>query len=117
MDATTLNPDAALPTDVTALQDLVRRLLVENARLRAENAEMRGELARLRQDNAELQGKVDAALRQRFGRRSERRTRPAKGQDRPGKRRDEHGRAPLPEHLERRERLQGLTEAEKLCPC
>src|SRR5439155_21174386 len=51
----------------------------------------------------------------RFGRRSERR-RPRTDADQPA-RRDEHGRAALPAHLERRDVLHDLTEAEKLCPC
>jgi hypothetical protein len=51
MDATTLAPDAALPDDVPTLQGMVRQLLTEVARLR---------------------GQLDAALKPRFGRRSER---------------------------------------------
>src|SRR5204862_6039388 len=42
---------------------------------------------------------------------------PAAGDDKPAPRRDLHGRAPLPEHLQRREVVHDLTEAEKLCPC
>jgi transposase len=105
MDATLPSPDAALPDDVPTLQALVRLLLAEVVRLRAENAELRG--------------KLDAALKHRFGRRSERRPRrrEPKADDEPGKRRDDHGRAVLPEHLPRRELVHDLTEAEKLCPC
>jgi transposase len=107
MDAAALTPDAPLPDDVPTLQALVRQLLAEVARLRA--------------DNAELCQKLDAALKHRFGRRSERRPAPAAGgepaNDRPAPRRDAHGRSPLPEHLERREVVHDLTEAEKLCPC
>jgi transposase len=104
MDASSLTPDAPLPDDVPSLQALVRQLLAEVARLRAENAE--------------LKGKLDAALKHRFGRRSERRReRPPADPDRPPPRRDRHGRAPLPEHLERRTLIHDLTEAEKLCPC
>jgi transposase len=97
--------DSPLPDDVPALQALVRQLLAELARLRAENAE--------------LKGKLDQALKHRFGRRSERRRpKPApRDEDPPGPRRDDHGRAALPEHLERREVVHDLTEAEKLCPC
>jgi transposase len=103
MDATTLAPDAPLPTDVPTLQAMVRELLTELQKLRAENAE--------------LKTKLDAALKHRFGRRSERRTplRAPAAQKPP--RRDEHGRSPLPEHLERREVVHDLTEAERLCPC
>src|SRR5262245_24183828 len=117
MDATTISHDAPLPTDVAALQALVHKLLADNARLRAGTDELDAELARLRAENDELKGKLDAALRQRFGRKSERRAKPPGGQARPKRRRDEHGRATLPEGLERRERLLDLTEEEKLCPC
>jgi transposase len=94
-----------LPDDVPALQALARQLLAELARLRAENAD--------------LKAKLDQALKHRFGRRSERRRpRPApREEDKPERRRDDHGRAALPEHLERREVVHDLTEAEKLCPC
>jgi len=104
MDATTLAPDAPLPTDVATLQAMVRELLTELQKLRAENAE--------------LKTKLDAALKHRFGRRSERRTPPpVPAADKPPPRRDPHGRSPLPEHLERREVVHDLTAAEKLCPC
>lgn len=105
MDATFPSPDVPLPDDVPALQTLVRQLLAEVARLRAENAELRG--------------KLDAALKHRFGNRSERRPRrrEPKADDEPGQRRDDHGRSPLPEHLPRREVVHDLTEKEKLCPC
>src|SRR5947209_6991808 len=62
MDAAAPPVDAPLPTDVPTLQAMVRDLLAELARLRAENAE--------------LKTKLDAALKHRFGRRSERRTPP-----------------------------------------
>src|ERR1051326_4884052 len=105
MDAPALPLDAPLPDDVTTLQQMVRDLLAEVARLRAENAA--------------LQGKLDQALKHRFGRRSERRPppKPAADDDKPAPRRDLHGRAALPEHLERRDVVHDLTEAEKLCPC
>jgi transposase len=106
MEAPQLPPDAPLPDDVPALQRMVRELLAEVARLRAENAE--------------LKGKLDQALKHRFGRRSERRRpgrRPAGGDDRPAPRRDPHGRAALPEGLPRVEVVHDLTEAERLCPC
>ena len=102
MDASSLSPDGPLPDDVPTLQALLRQVLAELARLRAENAELRG--------------KLDAALKYRFGRRSERQPRPRSDEDKPP-RRDEHGRAAVPEHLERRNVVHDLTEAEKLCPC
>jgi hypothetical protein len=66
-----------------------------------------------------LKGKLDQALTHRFGRRSERRPKPkpAAGEGKSAPRRDPHGRAPLPEHLERREVVCDLTEAEQRCPC
>src|SRR5262245_13733705 len=101
MDAPLPNPSDPLPTDVAALQALVRTLLAEVTRLRAENAELKGQL--------------DAAKKHRFGRRSERKksvpTKPTQK-----RRRDEHGRAALPEHLERREVVHELTGAQRLCP-
>jgi transposase len=112
VDATFPPPDGPLPDDVPALQALVRLLLAEVVRLRAENA-------RLAAENAELRGKLDAALKHRFGRRSERRPRrrePSPDNE-PGKRRDDHGRSPLPGHLPREEVVHDLTDEEKLCPC
>lgn len=103
MDAPIPDPNAPLPTDVAALQAMVRELLVEVTRLRAENADLRG--------------KLDAALKHRFGRRSERRKPPPSPAVKPAPRRDPHGRAALPEHLERREIVHDLSEAEKLCGC
>ena len=104
MDALSLSADTPLPDDVATLQRLVRELLAEVARLRAENAD--------------LKGKLDAALKHRFGRRSERR-RPQRPQqdDKPAPKHHPHGRAALPEHLERRAVVFDLAEAEKLCPC
>jgi transposase len=104
MDAPLPDPVAPLPTDVATLQAMVRELLARIQQLEAKNAE--------------LTAKLDAALKHRFGRRSERRKPAAKPPaDRPPPRRDEHGRAALPEHLERREVVHDLTDAEKLCPC
>jgi transposase len=118
MDAELPSPDDPLPDDVPALKALVRLLLGEVVRLRAENAELRAENARLAAENAELRGKLDAALKHRFGRRSERRPRRREPEDdgEPG-RRDDHGRSPLPGHLPRREVVHDLSEEEKLCPC
>src|SRR5262249_17321489 len=96
MDATKLTVDSPLPDDVPTLQALVRQLLAELARLR---------------------GQLDAALRHRFGRRSERRTPPVvQKTDRPATA-TPHGRCVLPDHLERREVIHDLDEEQKLCPC
>jgi transposase len=103
MDAFSLAPDAPLPDDVPTLQAMLRQVLAEMARLRAENVELRG--------------KLDAALKHRFGRRSERQL--TAGDTKPNKpgRAQPHGRAALPASLERRQVVHDLTEAEKLCPC
>ena len=103
MDAATPVADPPLPTDVPTLQAMVRELLARNQQLEARIAE--------------LTAKLDAALKHRFGRRSERRTPPTPAAGKPLRRRDEHGRSPLPEHLERREVIHDLTDAEKVCPC
>ena len=95
MDATTLTVDSPLPDDVPTLQALVRQLLAEVARLR---------------------GQLDAALRHRFGRRSERRIPPAQKKGEP-KKAAPHGRSVLHEHLKRREVVHDLSEGQKLCPC
>jgi transposase len=114
MDAWLANPELPLPTDVSALQDLVRQLLGEVRRLRADNAQ-------LRQDNAQVRQRLDGALRRQFGRRSERGRRRSEGRDegaseaaasRPG-----HGRQPLPEHLPRQRVEYTAREEDKRCPC
>ena len=62
MDATPPAADTPLPTDVPTLQAMVRELLAKNQHLEARIAE--------------LTAKLDAALKHRFGRRSERRPPP-----------------------------------------
>ncbi len=103
MDAPAPPTEVPLPTDVPTLQAMVRELLARNQLLEARVAD--------------LTAKLDAALKHRFGRRSERRPPPVAITDKPPRRRDEHGRSPLPAHLERREVVHDLTAAEKLCPC
>jgi transposase len=116
MDAQLANPERPLPADVPALQELVRQLLDEVGRLRRDNEH-------LRQDNERLQHRLDQALRQQFGRRSER-ARPRRGRLRPQPEgvaqpaeRPGHGRQSLPEHLPRERVEHDLPEAEKPCPC
>jgi transposase len=116
METLLANPDAPLPTEVAALQALVRQLLAEVRRLRQEDA-------RHRQDNEQLRQRLDQALRLHFGRRSER-SRPrrarvprdpeegAEATPRPG-----HGRQPLPAHLPRERVVYDLAEADRPCPC
>src|SRR5436190_537253 len=86
MDASAFTPDMPLPDDVPTLHALLRQVLAELARLRAENAELRG--------------KLDAALKHRFGRRSERQVRPEPPKGGTARRCRPHGRAPLPDDLE-----------------
>jgi transposase len=95
MDATTLTVDSPLPEDVPTLHALIRQLL---AKLDA------------------TQKRLDELLRHRFGRRSERQTQP-RPKDTPPRKARPHGRAPLPDHLERRDVIHDLSEAERLCPC
>jgi transposase len=109
MEALLANPDAPLPADVAALQDLVRRLL--------------GEVRRLRQDNEQLRHRLDQALRLHFGRRSER-SRPRRARvPRDQEERSEaaarrgHGRQPLPARLPRERVVYDLAEADQPCPC
>jgi transposase len=103
MDSPPPGPDTPLPSDVATLQTMVRELLAEVARLRAENAE--------------LKTKLDAATKHRFGRKSERnKPAPVSTDPKPARRRDEHGRAVLPEHLERRDVVHDLTDDQKRCP-
>jgi transposase len=103
LDLATLTPDAPLPDDVPTLHAWIRQLLVLVAQQRTEIAELRA--------------KVDAALKHRFGQRSERRVvPPLQTKPKPGKAAP-HGRNPLPDHLERRTVTHDLTDAEKLCPC
>src|SRR5262245_59973767 len=116
MEALLANPDAPLPTDVAALQVLVRQLLAEVRRLREGDAQ-------LRQDNEQLRHRLDQALRLHFGQRSER-SRPRRARvprdqaerggaaPRPG-----HGRQSLPEHLPRQRVVYDLAEADRACPC
>ena len=100
MDATVPTVDAPLPTDVPTLQAMVRELLAKNQQLEARIAERTA--------------KPDAAVKHRFGRRGERRPPPPTNTAaKPPRRRDEHGRSPWPEHLERREVVHDLTEAQK----
>jgi transposase len=116
MDAPLASPEQPLPTDVPALQELVRRLLDEIGRLRRDNEQ-------LRQENERLQHRLDQALRQQFGRLSERtktrrerlRLQPEEVEQPAG--RPGHGRQPLPEHLPRERVEYDLPEAERPCPC
>ena len=108
MDAAPPPDDPPLPTDVPTLQGMVRDLTARNRFLERRVVELEAKVA-------ELQAKLDALLKHRFGRRSERRKPPPPP---PGTRprRDEHGRSPLPPHLERRDTVHDLPDADKPCP-
>lgn len=96
MDANQLQPDSPLPNDVPTLHAIIRQLL--------------GEIE-------QLKTRLDQALKHRFGKRSERQKAPPQQEPRPPRKNTPHGRAPLPEHLPRREVIHDLTELEKCCPC
>jgi transposase len=103
LDPATLTVDMPLPDDVPTLHVWIRQLIAL--------------VVQQRQEIAEWRTKVDAALRQRYGRRSERRAvPPLEKEPKPGQAAP-HGRNPLPENLERRTVTHDLTAAEKLCPC
>ncbi len=116
-----MDADAPLPTDVPTLHGMVRGLRAENAELRTQLRNQAEEFQRtideLRAEVATLRAKVDRATTHRFGRRSERTPKPpmAPG-DPPAKRRHDHGRSPLPAHLERRDTVLDLTPEERRCP-
>lgn len=125
MDALSRTPESPLPTDVPTLQALVRSLLVELTRERAENLQLQSQLEVQKTELAALKGELDtlkaqlaAATKHRFGRRSERQKRlPKPPEDKTSRQRHRHGRTPLPENLERRDVIHDLTETEKPCPC
>jgi transposase len=123
MEALLANPDARLPTDVAALQGLVRQLLTEVRRLREGDAQLRQDNEQLRQDNEQLRHRLDQALRLHFGQRSERsRPRRARAPRDPAERdeaapRPGHGRQALPEHLPRERVVYDLADADRPCPC
>jgi transposase len=104
--------DAAdpLPTDVPTLQAMVRHLQAENRQLHARVAELEATVAELRAELAALKAKV---AKSRFGRSSERTPRPPREKPRS---RDDHGRAPLPQHLERRDTIVDLPPTQRCCP-
>jgi transposase len=103
-----LADEPPLPTDVPTLHGMVRDLTARNRVLEARVVELEAKVA-------ELQAKLDALLRHRFGRRSERRKPTPRPPGTPP-RRDEHGRSPLPPHLERRDTTHDLPDADRPCP-
>jgi transposase len=98
-----LAPDAPLPDDVPTLQAMVRLLLAE--------------VARLREENAALKGRLEQLLKHQFGRRSERQPRTGSSDKKEPRKRHKHGRRQLPANLERRDVIHDLNDDEKPCPC
>lgn len=112
-----MDADPPLPTDVPTLQGMVRGLRAENAELRTRVAALETTVHELRAERAALKAHLDRATTHRFGRRSERTPKPPKAPgDGPAKRRHDHGRSPLPAHLERRDTVLDLTPEERRCP-
>ena len=116
-----MDADPPLPSDVPSLQAMVRGLQAENADLRSQLRDQAQQFRRtideLRAELATLRAKLDRATTHRFGRRSERTPKPPKSPaDAPAKRRHDHGRSPLPTHLERRDTVLDLTPEERRCP-
>ena len=99
--------DEALPNDVASCHQIIRTL--------------RARVAELEAKVDELEAKLDKLLKRSFAARSERAKQARKtnraADDKPKKKRHEHGRSPLPAHLQRREILHDLTDEQKLCPC
>lgn len=120
MDATSSTPSPTpddsppLPDDVASCHHVIRRLRAENTQLRSRVAELEAKVDL-------LEAKIDGLLRRSFASRSERSKQARKANrdtdGKPGKKRHEHGRSPLPAHLERREVVHELTDDEKNCPC
>jgi transposase len=120
MDATSSPPlptpqgGPPLPHDVASCHQVIRELWAENRQLRARVVELEAKVE-------QLEAKLAALLKRSFASRSERSKQARKAnrdaQDKPAKKRHEHGRKPLPAHLERREVIHDLTDEQKLCPC
>jgi transposase len=116
-----MDADSPLPTDVPTLQVLVQGLRAENAELRTQlqrqAQQFQNTIDELRAEVAALKAKLDRATTHRFGRRSERTPKPPNAPgDPPAKRRHDHGRSPLPAHLERRDTILDLTPEARRCP-
>lgn len=112
-----MDADAPLPSDVPTLQAMVRGLRAENAELRTRVAGLETTVRELQAELAALKTQLERAKTHRFGRRSERTPKPPSSpDDSPAKRRHDHGRSPLPAHLERRDTILDLTPEERLCP-
>jgi transposase len=99
--------DESLPNDVASCHQIIRTL--------------RSRVTELEAKVEQLEAKLDKLLKRSFAARSERSKQARKANrdvdDKPKKKRHEHGRSPLPAHLERREVIHDLTDEQKLCPC
>ena len=127
MDATsaTLLPtseaDPPLPDDVASCHQIIRTLRSRVTELDAKVEQLEAKVEQLEAKVVELEAKLDKLLKRSFAARSERSKQARKAnrdaEDKPKKNRHEHGRKPLPTHLERREVIHDLTDDEKNCPC
>jgi len=108
-----MEADAPLPDDVPTLQAMVRDL---QANVLEQAAHFQKRIDDLQAEVASLQTQLATAKKDRFGRKSERTKRTPKP-EKPSKPKHKHGRAPLAEHLERRDTILDLTADEQLCPC
>jgi transposase len=99
--------EESFPNDVASCHQIIRKL--------------RSRVAELEAKVEQLEAKLDKLLKRSFASRSERSKQARKANrdadDKPKKKRHEHGRSPLPAHLERREVIHDLTDEQKLCPC
>jgi transposase len=102
-----LEEDESLPNDVPSSHRIIRTL--------------RSRVAELEAKVEELEAKLDKLLKRSFAARSERSKQARKvnrdTDNQPKRKRHQHGRSPLPAHLERREVIHDLTDEEKNCPC
>ena len=120
MDAISSTPsptpedDESLPNDVASCHQIIRKL-------RSRVTELESKVEQSESKVEQLEAKLDKLLKCSFASRSERSKQARKANrdadDKPKKKRHEHGRSPLPAHLERREVIHDLTDEQKLCPC
>ena len=112
-----MDADPPLPSDVPTLHGMVRGLRAENADLRTRVAGLETTVQELRAELAALRAELERARAHRFGRWSERTPKPPKAPgEAPAKRRHDHGRSPLPAHLDRRDTVLDLSPRNAAVP-
>ena len=127
MDAISSTPsptpegDESLPNDVASCHQIIRKLRSRVTELEAKVEQSEAKAKQLEAKVEQLEAKLDKLLKHSFAARSERSKQARKANrdadDKPKKKRHEHGRSPLPAHLERREVIHDLTDEQKKCPC